>query len=489
MSEQVLVGLDVGTSSVKALFISTAGEVLRRVEHKLITKYESGGVAEQSATDHWDAVKSIFAQAADLAGQVIAIGLSGQTPSVVCVDELGEPTFPVLIWQDSRATLEAAKLVERFGNPAPWIGTSLPWAPSGCPAKLFWIAQNHNEVVNQTRWVLQPKDYIGFKLTGSAISDPWSSKGLCNVLTSAAIPEVFEFIGWDAAVLPVIKSGTSTRGNVSAAAAAQLGLNSTEIPVSVGLSDAMCGMLSIGALTESKAFIITGTSAIVGMSTDQDIQDAQGLYVIPKTCSPSTVVYGPTQSSGAAVDWVAKLFNISINEVMNEADQANLESVPIFLPYISGERAPIWRTDIRGSFSFVDSAAGRPEFLTAVLEGVSLAERSVLEAAAQKLGTEFGDITLGGHAGNDHRWDPIRLRTLGKNLVRKTDIDSTTRGSAILALVLVTGSVVDSVAALSPTSELSAPIGADNDYSSKKYELFLKLRAATLELIDTRIQS
>ena len=77
-------------------------------------------------------------------------------------------------------------------------------------------------MLNQTRWVLQPKDYLGFKLTGSAISDHWSSKGLCNVLTSAAIPEVFEFIGWDTAVLPVIKSGTATRGNVSAAAAAQL---------------------------------------------------------------------------------------------------------------------------------------------------------------------------------------------------------------------------------------------------------------------------
>ena len=87
------------------------------------------------------------------------------------------------------------------------------------------------------------------------------------------------------------------------------------------------------------------------------------------------MVYGPTQSSGAAVDCVAKLFNISIAEVMAEADQANLESVPIFLPYISGERAPIWRTDIRGSFNFVDAAAARSEFLAAVLEGISLAER------------------------------------------------------------------------------------------------------------------
>jgi xylulokinase len=486
VSKEILVGLDVGTSSVKALFITTTGEVIRRVEHKLTTKYEAGGVAQQDAVDYWEAVKSIFAQVPDLLDQIAAIGLSGQTPSVVCIDELGTPTYPVLIWQDNRATSEAAKLVERFGNPTPWVGTSLPWASSGSPAKLFWLAENEREVVKRTKWVLQPKDYLGFKLTGEAISDPWSSKGLCNVLTGAAIPEVFEFIGWDAAVLPLIKTGTLARGNVSAAAAAELGLHSFDIPVSVGLSDAMCGMLSIGALTERKAFIITGTSAIVGMSTDQDIDDAQGLYVIPKTCSPMTVVYGPTQSSGAAVDWVAKLFNISIDEVMNEAQQANTDLTPIFLPYISGERAPIWRTDIRGSFNFVDAAAERPEFLAAVLDGISFAERSVLETAAQKLEADFDDITLGGHAGNDHRWDTIRLRTLGKRLIRKTDIDSTTRGSAILALVLLTGSITKSVATLSPTSDISTPLGADNDYSLHKYKFFLKLRDATLELIDIR---
>ena len=486
MSNKVLVGLDVGTSSVKALFISTTGEVLRRVEHKLTTKYESGGLAEQSAADYWEAVKSIFAQAADLTSQVVAIGLSGQTPSVVCIDELGEPTFPTLIWQDSRAKAEAAKLAERFGNPAPWVGTSLPWAASGCPAKLFWIAQNNPEVVNKTSWVLQPKDFIGFKLTGEAISDPWSSKGLCNVLTGEAIPEVFDFIGWSTDVLPTIRTGTAARGNLSATAAAQLGLPSADIPVSVGLSDAMCGMLSIGALTAQKAFIITGTSAIVGISTDQDIDDAQGLYVIPKTCSPLAVVYGPTQSSGAAVDWVARLFKISVDDVLNEASQADLELIPIFLPYISGERAPIWRTEIRGSFNFVDAAAQRPEFLAAVLDGISFAERSVLEVAAQKLKLEFDDITLGGHAGNDHRWDTIRSRTLGKSLVRKTDIDSTTRGSAILALVLLTESIAESVAILSPTSEFSAPQGGDTDYSLEKYGLFLKSRSASLAFIDNR---
>lgn len=486
MSKDVLVGLDVGTSSVKALFITASGEVINRIESKIETTYRAGGIAEQNALDYWNAVKEIFLAAGEIRNDVVAIGLSGQTPSVVCVDDVGAPTYPVLIWQDARATAEATELENHFGDPVPVIGTSLPWAASACPAKLFWLARNEPAVVTKTRWVLQPKDYVGFRLTGSAISDPWSSKGLCNVLTKQPITELFDFIGWDSNVTPELLDGTEGRGTLLPEVAAELGLTKSDIAVSVGLSDAMCGMLSIGALTEPQAFVITGTSAIVGISTTQEISDAEGLYVIPKTCAPITVVYGPTQSSGAAVAWVAKLFELSIDDVMAKANDANLDLIPSFLPYLSGERAPIWRTDIRAVFSEVDAAASRNEFLAGVLQGISLAERSVLEVAAAKLATTFSAVTLGGHAGNDHRWDAIRLRTLGKVLNRKTDIDSTTRGSAMLALVLRTGSLAESVKALEPTNEISTPNGADIDYAQKTFDDFIVLRDSTLKLIDNR---
>lgn len=486
MSKDVLVGLDVGTSSVKALFITTSGEVLNRIESKIETNYQPGGIAEQSALDYWNAVKEIFAEAGELRKDVVAIGLSGQTPSVVCVTDSGEPTYPVLIWQDSRATKEATALHDKFGDPVPVIGTSLPWAASACPAKLFWLARNEPAVVQKTKWVLQPKDYVGMKLTGAAISDPWSSKGLCNVLTKQPITELFDFIGWDAAVTPELRDGDASRGVVLPAIAAELGLDNADIPVSVGLSDAMCGMLSIGALTEPQAFVITGTSAIVGISTNNQISDAEGLYVIPKSCSPMNVVYGPTQSSGAAVAWVANLFELPIDEVMVRANKAELDLIPLFLPYLSGERAPIWRTDIRAVFGQIDSATSQQELIASVLHGISLSERSVLEIAATKLGADFSAVTLGGHAGNDHRWDAIRLRTLGKVLKRKTDIDSTTRGSAMLALVLHTGSLAKSVKALEPTEELSTPNGADIDYAQKTYEEFIRLRNSSIKLIDNR---
>ena len=92
MSKDVLVGLDVGTSSVKALFITASGEVINRIESKIETTYRAGGIAEQNAIDYWNAVKEIFLAAGEMRNDVVAIGLSGQTPSVVCVDDVGAPT-------------------------------------------------------------------------------------------------------------------------------------------------------------------------------------------------------------------------------------------------------------------------------------------------------------------------------------------------------------------------------------------------------------
>lgn len=483
MSRQLLVGVDVGTSSVKALFITTEGEVVARIERPLSTKSGAHGIAEQDAEEYWENLKSIFAEAHDLASDVVAIGLSGQTPSPVLVDEAGVPTSSVLIWQDTRAIDQARRLESHFGDPVPWIGTSLPWSASACPAKLLWLAEEMPAVVEATRWVLQPKDFIGMRMTGEAISDPWSSKGLCNVITLEPVTEVFEQVGWEPRVVPPIRQGTDTRGYLSDQAAKDLGL-STSIPVSVGLSDAMCGMLSLGALTQEQAFIITGTSAIVGVSTRETVSSADGLYVIPNTCAPMTVVYGPTQTSGAAVAWAASLLNLSVDELIEQAGRASLDDLPIFLPYIDGERAPLWRPDIRGSFTHVGVRARQPEFAAAVLHGISFTERSVLEEAITRSGVDPSAITLGGHAGNDHRWDRFRLRTLGKVLHRKTDNDSTTRGSAMLALVSLDIDLSEAVNLLAPPGEVSTPSDTDCDFALSQYEKFLHTREVVLHLYD-----
>ncbi len=483
MSRELILGLDIGTSSIKALFINVDGEILRRAEAKHGTKSDGKSYAEQDARDYLVGLREISLQSADLMADVVAIGLSGHTPSVVCVDEKGDAVRPVLTWQDNRATLEAEALQNRFENPLTTVGTSLPWSASACPAKLFWLSRNEPETVKKTRWVLQPKDFVGLHLTGAAISDPWSTKGICNVISRAPIAEVLEFVGWGAEVCPELKDGFESRGTVTIEAAQYFKLP-VGIPVSVGWSDAMCGMVAMGVMTEPTSFIITGTSAIVGASSATPPADGGALYVIPNTCAPLAVTYGPTQSSGSSIEWAANLLGVESSEFLDLAVHSVSMDLPIYLPYIDGERAPIWRPDLRGGFYSVSMKSSREDLAAAVLEGIGLAERQVVDIAEGLNGSTAAAIKLGGHAGNDERGEKFRLRTLGRPVERFIDTDTTTRGAAILAHASITGDLQESAGALAFKPTRVEPTQVDKSYAEKKNREFLLLQGQALALAD-----
>jgi len=483
LAEDLYVGVDVGTSSIKVLFLSEDGSFFRKDEEKLTTN-RIGNHAEQDAREYLTAIKKITARHPDLVSSVKSIGLSGHTPSVVCIDATGEPTMPVLIWQDNRAEAEANELAEKFKNPVDTIGTSLPWAASACPAKLLWIHRNLPDVQKATAWILQPKDYVGFHLTGEAISDPWSSKGLCNVLTAKAPTGLFDFLGWDESVIPEIRKGELRRGLVTESGATVTGFPSG-IPVTVGWSDAMSGMNALGVMAAPTSFVITGTSAIVGCSTTSNVSDGDSLYVIPQSCAPMSVVYGPTQSSGAAIAWGAQLLGINENELIEMGGNDDSQSVPVFLPYISGERAPLWRNDIRGGFLHIDQTCSASTLSRSVMEGISFSEKQVLTIAQGLADDAPATVSLGGHAGNDLRWEKVRARTLGEDLESFHDSDTTTRGAAILALNLIIQDFELSFKKLSVKPKQTSATQDDRRYSQYNFSAFLSAQQSVVQFTDS----
>ncbi len=478
LDKDLILGLDLGTSSIKAILINQSGAVVRKSEAKLPIRRIDNQV-EQDCDDYKRALIEITTDCREFLPRISAMGLSGQTPSLLGIDERGNPTFPTLIWQDNRATNEADELASRFGNPWNLIGTSLPWAASACPAKMLWISRNKPEWIEETRWLLQPKDYLGFLLTGEAISDPWSTKGICNVKSRSSINELIEYCGWNPKVMPKIQNGFESRGRVSRSASELTGLPEG-LEVSTGWSDAMCGMLALGVFAKPTSFVITGTSAIVGTSSLKAPNDAGALYVIPDSSAPLSVTYGPTQMSGGSIAWAAKLLGASEEEFVAMGDSNENDSVPIYLPYIAGERAPLWRSDIRGSFSELSIEDDQSALARATMEGVAFAERQVLEMSQKISGSVPEEITLGGHAGNDPKWIKARKRTMGKKLRRISDADITCRGSAILAHTIITGDLMESTRTLSPKSEIYEIDSLDIDYGIRNFERFLSEQSALL---------
>jgi xylulokinase len=184
--------------------------------------------------------------------------------------------------------------------------------------------------------------------------------------------------------------------------------------------------------------------------------------------------------SGGSISWAAQLFGVTENELIARGDGDISANVPTYLPYIAGERAPLWRSDIRGSFTNISVAHGAGAFARATMEGISFAERQVLELSQERTGAAAGEIVLSGKAGNDSRWLATRLRTIGQSLRIVDDPEITCRGAAILADAMLTQSISHSTAKLSVSGEVHHPTAADLEYGLRNYRLFIEEQRALL---------
>ena len=433
-------GLDIGTSSAKALLVGDDGVVVGRGDAGYEIDQMPGGGVEQRPADYLEGARRAIA-ACGAAGRPIAgIGLVGQTPTLVLVGADGDAVRPALTWQDTRAGDEAAELAAELGAAEPLFGTELPWAAAYPPAKLLWLVRHEPQSIAATRWVLQPKDYVGLHLTGSAVSDPWSSKGITHILDGRPAGRALAHIGWPGASAPEVAPAWSLRGHVGTAAASTFGVPAGT-PVAVGWSDALAGMLAAGAFAEETAFVLTGTSSIVGVSTRDDAAADDALLAIPTACAPLRVVYGPTQSGGASLDWLARLLRADIAELRELAAQPPQAAVadPVFVPYIAGERAPIWRSDVAGAFFGLSALHGAADLARACVAGVCFSERHVLALAEAAVGRESELVRVAGRGVSAAPWRDARRAAFARPLLLLEESDSSALGAAMLAAAAAQG--------------------------------------------------
>lgn len=423
-------GLDVGTSSVKAILVDETGRVVARGSADYGSR-GSGRHHEQDARDYLDAARRALQDCAgDLSPDTIAgIGVVGHTPSLVLVDAGGAPVHPVLTWRDARADTEAAALAEEFGPSEDLLGVANLWAPSHLPAKLLRVARAAPDAVAAAAWVLTPKDYVGFQLTGVAGTDPWSMKGLWSIRDDRRADEVLARAGVRPGLVPAARAPWSRLGTTTPAAAESLGLREG-VPVAIGWSDALSGMLGIGAATRPISFILTGTSDIVGTSSPGAGPAPDGLYAVPEPLAPVGIHYGPTQSSGASLLWLARVVGASPGDLVRAAATA-ADTRATFLPYLTGERAPLWDADLRAGLLGLSESDGRDELALAVLRGVAHSGRHVLERSWGE-GARPDAVHLGGSSVRQEGWIRARSEVLAQDLVLHEETQLTALGAAML---------------------------------------------------------
>jgi xylulokinase len=440
MTQPVAIGVDLGTTGCKAGAFSLSGELLGQGVCSCTVNRPLPNWVEQDCAQYWESAVGAIRQA--LASiepsAVIGLGCCGHTPSLVLLDGDGRPLRPAIIWQDSRASAEASKLEQEIGPEQwkDWLGLDLPRNASYPPARLRWLRTHEPATLLKTRHLLQPKDYLNYLLTGKIASDYWGSKGLVHLSTGEPIEAYRSVMGIDPALAPPCRQPHHLLGSLSSESAGALGL-AKGVPVATGWTDALCGMLGTGALAQSgSAFDITGTSEIVGLTSSNEPVNHAGVLVAPILDTDLRVVYGPTQTSGGAVDWFVSTFlskqGTRASVAVDDLPASNSADL-LFLPYLEGERAPIWDPKARGVFFGVSLEHTKADFLRAVLEGVAFSIRHVLETAEQATGLTAGTLHLSGGGATSAVWNRIKSDVLGRTVQPTFVRDAGTLGAAMLA--------------------------------------------------------
>ena len=306
----MLIGIDVGTTSVKAILFDGAGTPLESYTQPYETRRGDGGVVEQDA-DVWVAhirrALTAFAAAHDLSG-VAGIGICSQVNTHVFVDGAGSALAPAIVWQDGRAGDAAAALDEQVSDAdrLAWWGAPMPIDASHCLARMKWMADTHPDTWARTRWVMLAKDFCLLKLTGAAVSDPIANVGMVDGGLGYVGP-LLDMVPGAAERLPPLAAMHSVAGRMGA------GEVCAGVPVAVGTMDAWGGMFGVGAHRPGAAMYLSGTSEVLGINS-ATVHPTPGVIVFP-TVDDITLHAAPTQAGGAAKLWACGLLGVTPDEM------------------------------------------------------------------------------------------------------------------------------------------------------------------------------
>ena len=444
-------GLDIGTSAVKAVLVDGDQQLLAEAEVPLATSRPQPLWSEQDPEAWWTATRAALATLGSAArgawGGVRGIGLSGQMHGAVVLGADDRPLRPAILWNDGRAQAECRVLAERV----PGIGriAGVPPTPGYTAPKLLWLQAHEPDLFARVARVLLPKDYVRLKLTGEYATDPVDAAGTLwlDEARRAWSQEIVAATGLREAQLPRVVEGSAPAGAVRPAAATALGLPAG-IPVAAGAGDAAAGAIGIGAIEDGDAFVSLGTSAQYFVTTAAYRPYPERLIQAYCHGLPGRWYQCAALLNGAScLGWAAQLLGEPDIPALVARVEARWQGPArvLFLPYLMGERTPHDDPHARGVLFGLAPDTDAVEVAQAVMEGVafSLAEAQDCLSAA---GSEVAALAaIGGGARS-----PFWMRLLATVLDRPVTLYAGAAkgpafGAARLARLAVTGEAPEAV--------------------------------------------
>ncbi len=465
MPQQILIGLDIGTTSVKAVAVTADGEVTGEVSEQYELQSPRPGWAEQDPGVWWSATQRALAR---LEGEPAAIGLTGQMHGLVCLDRHDRVLRPAILWNDQRTGAECSEIERRLGLER-LIELTGNRALTGFTApKLLWLRAHEPDIYGEIAHICLPKDYVRLRLTGEHATDVSDASGtlLFDVAARSWSEELLEAFEVPVAWLPQALESQERSGRTQAG-----------IPVAAGAGDQAAGALGVGVVRPGPLSVVLGTSGVVFSALPAYVSDQQArLHVFCHAVPDTWHAMGVMLSAAGSLGWLRGVLGGSYEELLKEAEAwpPGCEGLS-FAPYLSGERTPHADPDIRGAFCGLDLRHDRGALCRSVLEGVAFGLRDSLELM-RSLGVRSGSVRVSGGGAESELWLRIVASVLRLPLDRTASSAGAAFGAALLGGISA-GVFSDAEDAVSRCVRVSGTVEPDARWADRYDELYARFRS------------
>jgi xylulokinase len=476
----MFLGIDIGTSSAKAVLVDDSGAVAGQASAPLTISRPHPGWSEQAPADWWTATnRAVTALDAQRRRQVRAIGLSGQMHGATLLDAADRPLRPAILWNDGRSAAQCATL-ERAVPASRQITGNLAM-PGFTAPKLLWVKQHEREVFAATRCVLLPKDYVRLCMTGAKATDLADAAGTLwvDVAKRAWSGEMLAATGLTQDQMPRLHEGCEVTGALRPAVATAWGME--PVVVAAGGGDNAAGAVGVGVIDEGDALLSLGTSGVLfvaGRAFRPNPERAVHAFchALPQRWHQMSVML----SAASALDWAARLTGSADAGALIAMAQARgrLDGREIFLPYLSGERTPHNDPAARGLLFGLDHESDAAAIGQAVLEGVAFGLADGLDALVEA-GAAIEQISVIGGGARSPWWGRVLAAALNRPLVYRAGADiGPAYGAARLARLALTGEEIAAVCVAPPIEAVMEPDVRDIAQLAPKRQEFVRLYRA-----------
>lgn len=447
---KLLLGIDIGTSGLKTAVFSPDEGLVAAISESYTVDYPHAGWAEQDPVMWWNAVcrslQRLWAETDVKPEEIAGIGIDGQSWSCIPVDRDGNVLHQTPIWIDTRSESICLREAERWGEERLFRTSQNPFKPAYTTPKIIWFRENHPEIYKNTYKFMQCNSFIVLQLTGEFTQDMCQSYGLhvVSMKTAEYDAKLADMLGIDLEKL-VEKNSVCHEvvGLVNNKAAEQTGLK-PGTPVVAGGLDAACGTLGAGIYMNGQTQEQGGQAG--GMSICTDSWQGDPALIMSRHVVPDLwLLQGGTVGGGASLNWIVKEIGEAERQLAKEQGRGTFELVSdaaatiapgsdglVFLPYLLGERSPIWDANAKGVFFGLGFDKTRAHMYRAVMEGAAFALQHNLEVAEQA-GAPVGEMYAMGGAANSLVWTQLKADITGKKILIPATDTATTLGASILA--------------------------------------------------------